>query len=146
MTNNIKSFEHGLRSSESWVHDLAQQTGWDNNHAYHILVSTLRTIRDRLPHEETAHLASQLPLIIRGSYYEGWRPAHTPEKYHAAEEFLERVARGVPGLGIRSSAKAVEQVMQFLDHHLSAGEIRHVLAELPGEISGLLEHRQEAHA
>jgi len=143
MTDTIKSFEHGLRSSEIWVHDLANQTGWDNNHAYHVLLSTLRAIRDRLPHEEAAHLASQLPMIIRGAYYEGWRPAKTPQKYHAAEEFLERVAKGVPELGLKTSAAAVEQTMRFLDSHLSSGEMRHVLAELPGDISGLLKHREE---
>lgn len=143
MSDTIKSFEHGLRSSEAWVHDLASQTGWDNNHAYHVLISTLRAIRDRLPHEEAAHVASQMPLIIRGAYWEGWRPAHTPDKYSSPEEFLERVAKGVPELGIRSSAPAVEQVMRFLDKHLSSGEMRHVLADMPGEIRGLLEHREE---
>ena len=143
MTNTIKSFEHGLRSSEIWVHDLAGQAAWDNNHAYHVLLATLKTIRDRLPHEEAAHLASQMPLIIRGAYWEGWRPAHTPEKYHSSEEFLGRVSKLVPELGLRSAATAVEQVMRFLDTHLSSGEVRHVLSEMPGEISGLLQHREE---
>lgn len=47
----------------------------DRQMAYHALRGVLFTLRDRLTVEEAAHFASQLPLLIRGIFYEGYRSA-----------------------------------------------------------------------
>ena len=35
--------------------------------------STLQALQDRLPPDEAVHLGAQLPNIVRGAYYEGWK-------------------------------------------------------------------------
>jgi uncharacterized protein (DUF2267 family) len=33
----------------------------------------LHALRDRLPPEIAVHLSAQLPMLVRGIYYEGWK-------------------------------------------------------------------------
>ena len=52
----------------------------------------LHALRDRLPVEAVAALGSQLPLLVRGMYYEGWSPSETPVQESEKEEFLSQIA------------------------------------------------------
>ena len=51
----------------------------------------LRAFRDRLPVSEAAHFGAQLPMLVRGFYYEHWKPASTPVKFKTAQEFYNTV-------------------------------------------------------
>lgn len=59
--------------------------------AYHALRGVLFTLRDRPTPDEAAHLAAQLPLLVRGIYYEGYQPSNKPERYRDKDEWLRRV-------------------------------------------------------
>jgi uncharacterized protein (DUF2267 family) len=69
--------------------------GWDSSHrelAYHALRSVLHALRDRLTVNEANDLAAQLPMLIRGLYYEGWSPGSVPIRM-TREAFLQRIAQ-----------------------------------------------------
>ena len=38
---------------------------------YRVLRSVLHALRDRLPHDEAGQLGAQMPMLVRGFYYEG---------------------------------------------------------------------------
>ena len=54
--------------------------GGDRRSAYRALRSVLHVLRDRLTPEQAVHLGAQLPLLVRGIFYDGWRIAanHAP--------------------------------------------------------------------
>jgi len=67
-------------------------TNWqDPRKAYQALRSTLHTLRDRLTVDEVAQLAAQLPMLVRGFYYEGWDPTGKPLKVRDLESFSQRL-------------------------------------------------------
>jgi uncharacterized protein (DUF2267 family) len=49
-------------------------------------------VRDRIGPENAVHLGAQLPMLIRGFYYEGWHFAGTPAKLRHMDDFLDYVS------------------------------------------------------
>jgi len=115
-----------------------EELGWeDRERAYHALGAVLHALRDRLTVAEAADLGAQLPLLIRGLYYEGWNPTGKPVKEHRKEDFLAHIAaalRGHPEVFPEGVAWAVFKLLQG---HVSAGEIGDVKHILPVQIRAL---------
>jgi uncharacterized protein (DUF2267 family) len=86
-------FDTTLQKTNDWLNDLMQRQGWTRPRAYRALRATLHALRDRLIVEEVAELAAQLPMLIRGFYYEGWDPTGSPVKARRKEQFLAHIAQ-----------------------------------------------------
>lgn len=123
-----------------WLTELAEELGrpGDQQYAHRVLRGFLHTLRDRLIVDEVAHLAAQLPELLRGIYYENWRPSATPASYHDAHSFLAHVARESLLAGDTEATYATAAAAAVLRRHVSAGELDDVLANLPDDIAMLL--------
>ena len=80
-----------LQVTNIWLNEIMEEHGPDRQRAWHILSAVLRTTRDRLPPDLAAHLGAQLPLLVRGAFYDQFEPSRLPEKSRTREQFLERV-------------------------------------------------------
>lgn len=127
-----------LQVTRMWVRDAALALGTDDpRDAWHALHAVLTTLRDQLPVAEVADLASELPLSIRGIYYDGW--SGRMERAAGREAFLAAVEARL-GRDIEvDPAAAVRAVVHVLGERVSAGEMRHVLNVLPSELKGILQ-------
>ena len=84
-------------------------------------------------------LGAQLPMLVRGFYYEGWRPAGRPLKHRHKTEFLRLVSEEYPGVGQDELERAVRGVFKVLSHHISAGEVEQARNQLPVAVRELWE-------
>lgn len=128
-----------VQKTYRWLHELAEELGGARrDDAYDILRAYLHTLRDRLTVNQAAHLGAQLPMLVRGLYYEGWNPSRMPQKMKAAE-FLDSFARhsGFPA-GDISAEDALRAANRVLLHHVTGGEALDVLNSLPEDVRGLL--------
>ncbi len=134
----IAGFESTIQTTNVWLHEIMERLGWvDKHRAYHALRTVLHALRDRLPIEGAAALAAQLPLLIRGIYFEGWHPAGKPIKERRKEDFLAHVANAFAA-DFTDPEDIARAVLAVLANHVSPGEVVHLERILPMEIRSLL--------
>ena len=85
-------FDKTLQTTHIWLDELMAEIGSDRQAAWHVLGAVLRAVRDRIPLELAVHLGSQLPLLVRGLYYDQWHaPGRMDEKPRTLDAFLEPI-------------------------------------------------------
>ncbi|RJQ83622.1 MAG: DUF2267 domain-containing protein [Desulfobacteraceae bacterium] len=138
-------FEKTLHETQDWIKDVEYELGWEDlkHQSFQALRGTLAALRDRLTPEEAAHLGAQLPALLRGFYYEGWQPAHKPEKIGEGE-FFKRVTAN---LNTNTPAQdIVRAVFKMLYHRISQGESEDIKSILPKELASLWPQKAESKA
>jgi len=132
--------ERNVEKAHIWLKEIAAELGEDDReYAYRALRAVLHTVRDRLTVEAAAKLAAQLPTLIRGIYYEDWKPSRTPLPIHDVDAFLAHVVEEGQMGGETEASLAVTAVARVLREHVTPGEIDHVLAVLPDKLKVLIE-------
>jgi len=135
--NTSELFAETVEKTDAWLRELMQSMGYSQPHqAYALLRAVLHVLRDRLTVEGAAKLGAQLPMLIRGFYYEGWHPAGVPFKLRHKQEFLAQVVKTCPSVD-EDSETAVRAVLTVLSRHVTAGELRHIRDQLPEELRSL---------
>ncbi|NBO91154.1 MAG: DUF2267 domain-containing protein [Planctomycetia bacterium] len=134
----LTPFESTLQTTTVWLNDIRDRLGWsDNQRAYHALRAVLHALRDRLSVDEAAALAAQLPLLIRGIYYEGWHPHGKPDRERHLKHFLAPIAdafRNDPDINPEWVTRAV---LGVLSSHVTGGEMESIKRTMPPEIRSL---------
>jgi uncharacterized protein (DUF2267 family) len=142
----IAPIERTVRTTNSWLDELKEELGLeDRDQAYHVLRAVLHALRDRLTVAETVDLGAQLPMLLRGLYYEGWTPTEKPRMARKREEFLEQIAvtlRKAPEIYPEAVAWGLFKV---LEKHVSQGELRDVKAVLSPDIRALWPRSEAGH-
>lgn len=133
----LHAFDRAVNVANTWLSEVGKVSeNEDREHAYRILRAWLHTLRDRLPVDAAGKFGAQLPLLLRGVYYEGWHPGGTPMRY-GREEYLDRFAADAV-IDRGEAADAARVVTTALLRHLSRGELDEVLAALPLDLRALL--------
>ena len=131
----LESIEHTVQLTHIWINDLDSRLGWGNKHrSYRLLRTVLQALRDWLPVNEAVGLGAQLPELLRGVYYEHWRPNTTPVKHRKKADFISRIADAFRNDPIPFVSDVVTVVFELLSEKIAAGEIEDVRHELPAEI------------
>ena len=129
----VDKTNHVLREIEKayhWPKELRHQS-------YAALRAVLHALRDRLTVEEAAQLAAQLPMLIRGIYYEEWSPSRVPVKMKR-EEFFARVQRELPFEAEGGVEPLTRTVLHSLRLHITDGEWEDIKFSVPKDIAAVL--------
>jgi uncharacterized protein (DUF2267 family) len=146
MKDHIAAFDRTLQKTREWVDELDAELGWgDRPRAYTALKAVLHALRDRLPVEETADLAAQLPMLVRGFFFEGWKPVAPADRARHLDEFLAPVARALAWESATMPEEVARAVFALLRRHVTEGELEDVLRVLPVELRQLFEERPVAY-
>ena len=138
VNTGISAFESTLHTTNVWLQEIMDLLEWaDPKRAYHALRIVLHALRDRLSVDETAAFGAQLPMLIRGIYYENWSPHGKPVKERHKRDFLAHIREAFDESPADDAESVCRAVFQVLGNHVSVGEIAHVKMTLPDEIREL---------
>ncbi|MFN0245366.1 MAG: DUF2267 domain-containing protein [Kofleriaceae bacterium] len=131
-------FDPAVESARKWLVELAENLDLpsaEDPRTMRSLRAGLHAIRARLTLHEVIDLGAQLPVLIRGIYYEGLASNHDPTSIRTPSQMLQRVS---DELGNEHRVEAVDVlrgVIHLLVEHVSTGEIRDIVATLPAPIA-----------
>lgn len=138
MTTGIDVFDTTIQKTNLWIKAMMDGLKWEDRHkSFQAMRVVLRALRDRLTVEEAAQLGSQLPVLIRGFYYESWNPAHKPEKMRDRQEFLDRIHREFTTDATADPEAMTRAVFKLLSDRISEGEIEDITQMMPPELRDL---------
>lgn len=136
----LAAFQKTLEKSKRWIRDLMKELASDDEQeAYRTLRVVLHLLRDHLTLPEIAQLGAQMPMLIRGLYYEGWNPNHSLVREHQELQFLERMGPYFEEDELLDLEERIRAVFQVLARHIEPGEIQDVKSILPLEIRRMWE-------
>ena len=131
------TFEHTVLKSRQWVDEVGKELGiTDPDRAFRALRAGLHAIRDWLPQGEAIALGAQLPMLIRGLYYEGWKIGKPHGR--ARDSIYAAVRRELSGDSATAS-HVLATVIRVLAGHVSHGEVDHIIHVLPKPIAEVWE-------
>src|SRR5271166_3776325 len=134
----VAALDQTVQQTNVWLKRLGEELHIDDRHvAYSALRAVLHVLRDRLTAEQAVHLGAQLPLLVRGLYYEGWRLTAKPAKERQPADFAELVAAQMPAQFGHDALRMTKAVFSLLAKELDHGEVAKIIATLPAPLCSL---------
>jgi uncharacterized protein (DUF2267 family) len=135
----LPAFDSTLQTTNVWLKELSEEMNWgdDRPRSYHALRAVLHALRDRLPIDEVVTLGAQLPMLVRGIYYEGWHPADKPLKARTTAAFLGHVGECMGPTPGEDPEDVTRAVFGLLSRHVTAGEVKGIVGALSHELREL---------
>lgn len=143
-TTGLEVFDKTIQTTNIWLDEIMQEMGPDRQLAWHMLGAVLRTIRDRLPLNLAAHLGAQLPLIVRGTYFDHYKPEATPDRSRSLEQFLGKIADELRFARPLNTQDALAVVCSVLARHVDHGQIDKIWASLPEDVRRVARSRLDS--
>lgn len=131
-------FDTTLQETNHWLKIVMDELGTGNRRiAFNALRAALHALRDRIGLENAVHLGAQLPMLLRGAFYEGWRPAAGPTRDRELADFVDHVAAQLPRDGRINPAEAARASFVAMELCLDRGEVQKLRGLLPHEVLNL---------
>ncbi len=132
----LETIESTTQKMHEWIARIAEALHMEKRDAYKSLRAVLQTLRDRLPVDLAVHFGAQLPMLVRGLYYEGWEPSKVPIKM-SREEFLTVVQARIVADRVIDPVETVQNVLGVIASHMGSGELKKVMHSFPHDMQSL---------
>jgi uncharacterized protein (DUF2267 family) len=138
MSTGLDTFDRTVQETNLWLKSLMSELATDDRRlAFTVLRATLHALRDRLQPATAVAFGAQLPMLLRGLFYEGWQMAKTPTKEHHWADFLDHMRQELPPTWTRDTDQAARAVFSVISQRVEIGEVTKIVRFLPPDIRGL---------
>ncbi len=133
-------FEVYAEEANKFINEVARELGNnDREQAQRVTTAVLHALREVLTPEESLHLISQLPMMIKAVYVNGWH-LNKKDKIRTMDQFVhlltnENTRTAGRDFGNPETAKEkVKAVFNVLKQHISVGELKDVIQQFPEQL------------
>lgn len=134
-----ESFATTVQETSLWLKSIGDKVGEDGDKdlAWTLLGATLHALRDHLQPEAAIHLGAQLPMLVRGLYYDHWQVNTQRTKERHKAQFFDHVHSEFPTGEKLEPEAAVRAVFGVMREKIDPGEIAKLLRQMPKELREL---------
>lgn len=144
MSVGVSSLDRSIQLSMKWLNEVGEELRWpDEERVYDATKAVLNALRDRLPVGEAVEFAAQLPMLLKGIYYDSYDLGGKPLKIRDREEFFDLIRDNFGGEALNPR----EPMIAFLKVYLrktGTGEFEDIKRVMPEELRGLFEAAEKA--
>lgn len=134
----LEVLDRTWQKTHEWINELKERLDWSSERdVLRLLRVTLHQIRDRVHVNEAAQLSAQLPVLIRGMFFEGWQPHLVPLPDRRAADFINAIEHHVGDVTEYRGQQDVVAVFMLLNSRISPGQINDIRGNLPQDIRAL---------
>jgi uncharacterized protein (DUF2267 family) len=140
----LEIIDKSAQKAYEWLKEIRfymdmENTQPDSLESLAVLRVVLHELRDNITLESSAHLSAQLPLLIRGVYFENWQPSKIPLRERKKEQFIISVQDHLAHLSRPTidAEQAVKAVLCTLASKVSIGQINKIKQTLPPHVREL---------
>lgn len=135
-----------MHKTHEWLNAISDELGFRNDRsALAALRATLHAVRDRLTLDEMAQFGAQLPILVRGLYYEGWNPNWDLLRKSHDTDFIEAVRRELKGHDeLKDVARVARVVLKVVSQKMSSDEVGQAIQGLPRQVRELWEEARRS--
>ena len=130
---SVRSIEKSVHKANTWIKSTQEKRGFTEENALLALRASLQMLRDRLTVDEATDLGAQLPTIVRGIYYDRWRPADVPVKMDKTQ-FMSRIHSYFNNDPEVDPEEVVKSVIEGMKENTGEGEIKDIAVNMPADI------------
>ncbi len=138
----VSLFARTCNKAQIWINEMQKELKrLEGDAIYHLLKAVLQSLRDQMSIHEAAHFSAQLPLILRGSFFEGWNPYVTQQGAQSKDDFVASVKERLGPIGITTSElePSILVALNVIKKHISAGEIKDLVAVVDPSLKTFIE-------
>jgi uncharacterized protein (DUF2267 family) len=132
--------ENNIHQTMDWIYAVEEACHWDDDNqrkAFIALRAVLHQLRDLLALEAAAALSSQLPLLIRGVFFENWKPESHSSKSLEKDAFLKMVGKALYPYRDMDVEKTINGVFKVLSRKLPPGVFDNIIQAIPKDIQDI---------
>lgn len=135
MSTGLSAFDTTVQEANLWLKHVEQRLDANSRQeAYAGLRAVLHALRDGLSGHEAINFAAQLPMILRGLFFEGWTlPERRPVR--SLDDFAEFVTAKLPGRPVFDVFVLIRAVFSAIEAFTGAGEPEKLRTQLPESIA-----------
>jgi uncharacterized protein (DUF2267 family) len=142
----LNAFDKHCQEANRFIKNIAIQLGTpdDTGHAVRVLKCIFKALRRKLIPDESLHIVSQLPLLLKGMYVDGWDINEPISEAQTFEEFLNDIRNNTEGEegedfdDDEQARKKITAVFNVLKEFISDGELDYIHDELPKEVAEMV--------
>jgi uncharacterized protein (DUF2267 family) len=138
METGPSDFDQTKQEGDIWLDSVAEHLSFeDRRDAYAALRAALHALRDRLPPDQAVHLSTQLPIAIRGLYFEGWQLSPASEDDRCVQDFCGHIGDELPPHFPLDAKNIAKGVFDVLLERLDQTEVARLVDALPEALQAL---------
>lgn len=128
------AFDTAVQKGNIWLKDIEKAGKLRSRfQAYAALRSVLHALRDCLPPAEAVKFSAQMPLLVKGVFFDGWKVAPKPARM-TRTDFNACIRRGLKEETGVEPATALKAVLDAMCRHISPTVLDGIEPVLPREV------------